>query len=379
MSLTAETTRSDETLIRDLTDNPMANGMALGCAACPNNDPCGGLCVGAPLFTCFDLCCGDPGNCTSMCRKRAEDYVEQFHEINGFDIHNTPRAPRVASTMAQDIVPLIYHGSKRAALLSGAAFALRLSDLINFKKGTLRFSTRKALAEAYQIPHEASIILSGVHKDHRIEPIWSLGEQRKVIIDALVHLGVSLVTIPNFSVFLDRPRTDDLHSINRIAILFSEFQSAGLPCALHPNGRTIADMENWARFVAERNEVEILSYEFGTGTARKGRRQFHLEALARIASAAGRDIDIILRGDPSVIPFLRNHYRRVIYVETTAFMKAIKRQAAVRTGNDGLSWRSDKTPTDATVDHLVAHNLEERIGILRAQYYGERNVLPKAA
>ena len=371
MTITAPDRRSDETVIASLTDDPGTNAMALGCAPCHLRPTCGGLCVASSIIDCLDLCCGRPSNCTRVCRNRPAAYVEQLREIDGFELHNIERAPVRPVQLVSKIFPLVYHGGSRAKVLAHDAFALRLPDLINFKLGTLRFASRAELCAAYRIKLEAQIILTGVNLDHKIEPWWSLSERRIPLIRGLANIGIALVTSPNFSVVLDQPRTDDMHAIKRIGIVFAEFLNNGLPCALHPNGRTDRDFERWAEFIAVRPEVSVLAYEFITGPGRKSRTPFHLSRLADLARAAGRELDIVVRGHPGVIPNLRQHYRNVIYIETTAFMKSVKRQKAVRYGNRDLQFAPHSTESAAQVDALFTHNLSERISLIGDQYYGE--------
>ncbi len=371
--------RSDEAIIRSLTDDPSANSMALGCAPCPHRPTCGGLCVPAAIMDCLDLCCNTPDRCTRVCRNRPESFVEQLREIDGFEFHNVPRAPARRVHMRSNIAPLIYHGSRRAHALRHDMFALRLPDLVNFKTARLKFADRAALCKSFGIDPTAQIILTGVNLDHRIEPWWSLGTKRVPLILGMVSLGIELVTAPNFSVVLDQPRTDDMHAMKRIAIVFSEFQEHGLACALHPNGRTDKDFDRWARFIADRPEISVLAYEFITGPGRVARKPFHLAHLADLARAAGRDLDIIVRGDPGVIPYLRQHFRNVVYIETTAFMKTIKRQRAERIGNDRLRWTPSPTAPNGDTDQMFAHNLKERSSLLALHYYGQPLVLPEAA
>lgn len=185
------------------------------------------------------------------------------------------------------------------------------------------------------------------------------------------RIGIDLVTTPNFSVVLDQPRTDDMHAIKRILVTFAEFVNGGIACALHPNGRTERDFERWGDEIAARPEVATLAYEFITGPGRKVRQGWHLNRLADLAARAGRDLNIVVRGDPSVIGFLRRHFRKVIYVETTAFMKSLKRQRAERAGNNRLRWVPTPTAADETVDDLFVHNLQERIALLRSLHYGD--------
>jgi hypothetical protein len=365
--------RSDEAIISALTHDPGAYPMALGCAPCPQRRVCGGLCIKAPILDCLGFCCGAPDSCTRVCRNRPGRFVDQVREIDGFALDNIERAPVIECGIEADIVPLIYHGSRRVRALRNDVFALPLPELVNFREARLRYPDRASLCEAFRIPLDARLILSGVNLDHRIEPWWKLAERRKPIIDDMRRIGIDLVTAPNFSAVLDQPRTDDMHAMKRIGIVFAEFANGGIACALHPNGRTERDFERWGVFIAERDEVTTLSYEFITGPGRNARRPWHLARLADLSHQAGRDLDIIVRGDPRVIPF-----RHVIYIETTSFMKTLNRQRGERVGNNRLHFATAATGPDESVDDLFVHNLQERIALLRALYYGDRP-LPTAA
>lgn len=371
--------RSDKAIIKSLTDDPVANSLALGCAPCPHLPTCGGLCLPAGIMDCLDLCCKTRDRCTRVCRNKPASFVDQIREIGGFEFHNVPRTPARRVHMRSNIAPLIYHGSRRVRALRHDTFALRLPDLVNFKTASLKFVDRSTLCKSFGIDPAAQIILTGVNLDHRIEPWWSLGAKRVPLIHSMVSFGIELVTAPNFSVVLDQPRTDDMHAMKRIAIVFSEFQEHGLACALHPNGRTDRDFDRWGEFIANRPEISVLAYEFITGPGRVARKPFHLARLADLAHAAGRDLDIIVRGDPSVIPYLRQHFRNVVYIETTAFMKTIKRQRAERVGNDRLRWTPSPTAPEGDTDQLFAENLKERSALLALHYYGQPLVLAEAA
>lgn len=361
--------RSDRLIARKLTDSPGSFPLALGCPSCRHFEICGGLSIEEEVLDCLAFCCGKAESCSMVCRNKIELFPEQIREIDGFAFDNVYRTPTVGFDLSADIVPLIYHGSSRANTLSHSVMALRLADLVNFRNGNLRFETRTELCEAFRIDEAAALILTGVDHDHRIEPWWALGEKRIGIIERLRQIGIALVTAPNFSVFIDHPRTDDLHAMKRIALVFAEFQLGGIACALHAHGRTERDFERWARFICERPEIQILSYEFITGPAAKARRHFHLEQLAMVSKTAERDLDIIIRGKPDVIPFLRQHFRQVTYIESGTFIKTINRQRAERVGNRDLSWATMPTDLGAPVDALFQHNARERIAYLRNRFY----------
>lgn len=370
-----EDPRTNETVIKYLTDDRSQHSVLLGCPACPLYETCGGLAVQESIMDCTELCCGNPARCTTVCPNDALRFVSFSRETLGFDLENAPRAPQIPATLPDAPIPLIYHGGSREKPLTLPLVALRLADLIDFRGKTLRYNTRDALAAAFRLSSTTGIILSGVDHDHRIEPWWRLGDEaRASIIAGLPALGIRMVSTPNFSLVLDKPRSDDLHAIKRTAITFAEFQAGGVPCALHVNGRTDHDFDRWSEFIATRPEIQTLAYEFSTGTAQKQRVGFHLKWLAGLALEAGRPLDIIVRGDPSVLPFLRQHFRSVLYLETTAFMKSMQRQKAVRVANDALSWGAAPTRPGENLDALLHHNVDERLAFIAAGYYGSETL-----
>ncbi|WP_313606518.1 DUF4417 domain-containing protein [Rhizobium sp.] len=368
--------RSNEVLLRALTDDPYRYSLALGCASCPNIELCGGLSVRDAILDCMDLCCGSPNECTNVCAKNPARYVDQKREVLGFDLANVSRVVGHYKHLPHDVVPLIYHGTGRNRAATGQIFALRLRDVVRFSDATVRYPTREGLCAAFKIDHSALIILSGVDHDEDIEPWWTLGRQRTSLIRKLRDLQIQVVTTPNFSLVLDKPRTDDLHAIKRIAIVWSEFEENGIACALHVNSRTLRDFDRWAEFVRERPEIQVISYEFITGGGRKDRREFHIQGLRAIAQAADRPIDIVVRGDPDVVAQLRPYFSNVIYIDTTAYMKTIKRQRAVRVNNNALDWVSTTTTHPSQVDTMLEHNISESALFLRGRFYGQRPQQP---
>ena len=367
--------RSDEVLVRSLTDDPHTYSRALGCSDCPTLQWCGGLSVRDSIWDCSDLCCGEPDLCTDVCVKNPARYVDQIREIAGFDIAEVPRVTGNYRAIEHDVVPLIYHNTGRKSSVEGDVFALRLYDVIDFVQGRVRFQTRQALCDAFKIDDSARIILSGVDHDDRIEPWWTLQDRRARVLDQIQNLEIDLVTVPNFSLVIDKPRTDDLHAIKRIAIVWSEFERHGIAAALHVNSRTVKDFERWATFVQHRDEVRVIAYEFITGAGKKSRRDFHIDGLRKIAQTAGRPLDIVVRGDPFIISYLRRDFRNVIYIDTTAYMKTIKRQRAGRSGNAKLDWAASRTATPDEVDRLLKHNLSEQCVFLRERFYAQNAML----
>ena len=371
--------RSIELQVRCLTDNPEANSMLLGCVGCVQFSQCGGLSVEERIFDCLALCCGVEASCTQMCPNAAERFVGQTREIGGFGFENVPRTPILGYRASDDVAELIYHGSKRAERLTADIVALRLADLVDFRNGMAKYKSHEQLLEFFKLSKSARLIVSGVDHDRSIEPWWTLGEARRPIIDDLRNLGIELITAPNFSVVLDVPRSDNLHSMKRIALTFAEFQRAGIPCALHPNGRTERDFARWATFITGRPEVEVLAYEFITGPGLKARRQFHIDMLVMLAKSAKRPLDLVIRGDPRVMAALRPYFRNVIYIDTTAFVKTMKRREAERLANHLLDWNAVPTLPSELLDKRLQHNVDEQVAYIRNAHYGTDVVQSQAA
>jgi hypothetical protein len=234
------------------------------------------------------------------------------------------------------------------------------------RSGEVRHKSHDELCAAYKLDPGTPIFLSGTDSDAPIESWWSLGRaRRRNIIRSLRNMGIAATTTPNYSLFIDQPRWDDLHAMMRIGIVHWEFLNEGLPAALHVNGRTETDFRRWAEYIRARPEVQILAYEFTTGTGWAGRRELHAKWLVELATAVERPLNLMVRGGIDVLSVLRPAFAQITVIETSGFMKTIKRQRAVLTENDDLVWRPSPTAVGAPLDDLLFANLSCVEGRLR--------------
>jgi hypothetical protein len=339
---------------------------ALYCAICPLKDKCGGLHCKASPFGCEEFCCGKPSGCTTVCPANPQ-YLEQFSEVGGFDLHTIPSIPGPRIQVSQRVIPLIYHGSKREGRFAGRTVALRLADLIDFPRKSSRYFSRSALCDAFKIDDQSCIVLTGVDHDPSIERIWALGSDRVRVFREIADLGIACATTPNFSMVLDVPRADNLHAMQRIGIVCSEMSEAGLPAALHVNGRTDQDFVRWGELLRRWSHVNAISYEFITGGGLAGRIAKHTSWLNRLREHAGRPLICIVRGNPACLDLLESGYT-LIYIETTSFVKTINRQAPVRLGNSKLRWSTNRRSSGLDVSEALEANSAEVRGTLLARY-----------
>ena len=343
---------------------------SLGCATCRDRETCGGLRVQVPLFDCLHLCCGNTQDCDRVCPNHP-DFVERVREVRTFSLDNVPRGPVLSAPELPHLVPMIYRGTGRNNHPPVDSVALSLYSQFHRRSARPRYRSKCSLSKTFVVPPNAVILVSGIDRDRSVERWWQLGEKvRLEIIRAMIDSGVGLITTPNFSLFTDRPRHDNLHAMKRIAIVHEEFLRLGMPSALHVNGRTDTDFRRWADYIATRPEVTHIAYEFTTGTSWNGRRGHHAAWLVGLARAVARPLNLILRGGTSHIPMLASAFSELTFIDTSIFMKTMKRQRAYVRMDNTIGWESYPTRQGAPLDSLFDMNLrlvEARIAALAAR------------
>ena len=327
--------RIERKLWHDQKSNPTRH---VGCSGCPEFDVCGGLQTDAAIFDCSNALLQQHIGCDRVCRWHPS-YVRRVREVGTFDFDNVARSEQINSRKLPGFIPTIYHRSGRRLPLALPVAALPLYKLIDRKAGRAKFSSRESLCNEFCLDPATRLVLTGTAADAPLERFWAIGSgARKAIAQDLKRLGIELVTTPNFSLFSDRPRWDDLHAMKRIAIVHHEMQSQGLVTALHVNGRTDRDFERWTTFIRERDEINHVAFEFTTGTGWQDRREQHLNWLLSLASSVGRQLTLVLRGGGDLVPRLRAEFADVVYLDTSAFMKTVKRQQGVLNADRGTTW-----------------------------------------
>jgi len=345
--------RREHRLLQDESRYPES----LGCPTCPQRIICGGLKIGVGSVSCLDFCCGGKASCDIVCPRRAATYVDSVREIGGFELKNVPRAPMLETLSLPSLVPVFYHGNARAGACAGPAVCIPLFKVLG-ADGRPKLKSESALRSRFRIAAGVPLILSGTAKDRFIEAWWNLSPAQQLeITKALRDLGTALVTTPNFSLFTDSPRWDDMHSMKRIGLVWSEFQNAAMPAALHVNSRTERDAERWAEFIRERPEITNLAFEFGTGAGRGDRRALHTKRLVDIATYVGRPLRLLVRGAADQIPVLRCGFDSVTLLDTTAFMRTMHRLRAEQAENGSLSWVTTPTLAGEPLDDQLVHNI----------------------
>jgi Domain of unknown function (DUF4417) len=335
---------------------------AMGCQACPFRDTCGGLRVQEAVFDCTTLCrCKHPETCDRVCTGNPSALARRMREVKGVRFESIPHAEKLASPVPPPYVPMMYHANtKLVGRFPSQWVALRLFDLIDRSRHSLHPWNHEHIIERYRLNGGTQIVLSGTHSDAHLEHWWGLNDRRAAA-RSLKTAGVALVTAPNFSVFCDEPRLDNLYNLKRILIATEELMSAGVQCALHVNARTERDYERIAKHVQRHTEIEYVAFELGTGAGHQSRTSFHIAQLCQLAVAAGRPLRLVLRGGIDYLPMLSSHFEGVHFIDPDPFMRTQKRrQAVLGTDTKRIKWLAAHTPQDAPLDDLLLHNLTAR-------------------
>jgi len=331
--------------------------LSTGCGTCPDLSLCGGLRIETQPENCMCFCQRDPKNpCAAVCKCNTKTFVARLREVGGWELVLSKTRRRQAISLPS-CVPMIRSKSKRSYPLKEECIAIPLRQVMSTKTGLLRVRSREELCSRFLIDFSAKIILSGVHTDPFLESYWEKGRRAPHFIEGLAALEVDLVTTPNFSVFPNVPRWDNFHNMKRIAICWHELAAAGLPAALHINGRTNRDFERWTDFVIEHDEVTVLSFEFQTGPGIPERAPWYVKELNLLARKVERPLSIVIHGGINYFGDLRQAYDQVALITSTPALKASHFQQLDVQPNFKLCSHRATRNLSRDMDMLLKHNI----------------------
>ena len=328
--------------------------LSTGCATCPDLALCGGLRIETQPENCMCFCqSNSPERCKTVCKCNTKHFVARLREVDGWEL-DLPKTKCKPIVKFPSYTPMIRSNSKRSQRLVVDSIAIPLDRIISRKTGSLSVKSREDLCNRVLVDPSARIILSGVHIDHFLEHYWEKAREQNIAAE-LAKLQIDLVTTPNFSVFCDVPRWDNFHNMKRIAICWYELAQAGLPVALHINGRTDRDFERWTEFLVEHKEVTILSFEFQTGPKCPGRATWYVKKLVALANSIDRPISLIIHAGINHLQHLQEAFQRVTLVDSTPYLKASNYKQMKTSGDCRVHWlRADQK---ISRDSLLKHNI----------------------
>lgn len=326
----------------------------LGCHGCADKPSCGGLHLpnGSAILTCMDHCkCGDATKCDMVCPNRPMIFARRFNEVRGFGLENIPRKATPKLPMLPPIVTILEGQVAQRRPVELEFAAIPLTRALTGRGRKTRAKTAAELKRDHGVVARAGWVLTGIEDDRYVERSWGLAGFRETF-KAMRDAGAIFATSPNYSLYLDSPRQDNLHAMKRIAWMWYSMNEAGLPTALHINGRTDFDFERWADFIAARPEVTSIAFEFLTGAKLGLDAERYIARLEKLRASVGRPLLIAVRGAAEYAHRLEKTFEQVLWLDATPYFKAMHRQEPVFGADEILRYRPRQGNPEAPVGAL---------------------------
>lgn len=341
------------------------------CADCGFLDECGGLEGDDFHRGCFQRCnvfCAIHG-CDVVCPSTPLLFGEMFDDVGG--ICTPPKGIVPFDPSALPIyIPQINHGSQRPQHLAEPWVTVPLYAVASRdrrRRYNVRYSSAESLRAGLGLAAHTRIIITSVTPDQYIEDFWA-EHKVKCIPEKLADLGIAAMTVPNFSFMRDVPRTNSLYNLTRIFRAAEAISAAGIPTILHINASTYRDWDRWARVLMDQSDISCVCVEFQTGTSEREIGERYMQGLITLQDRIGRSLHPLAVGGTARLAQLDGAFRSFTAVDSTPFMKTVKRQI-LYAANGFWKWRRRRTPPRHSLSARLARNIEfhrnrqlERIG-----------------
>ena len=253
-----------------------------GCKECAFLKECGGHNSDFSLLNCFDFCCSGKKRCgcEGVC-PRKPDFADRFNEVGGFGWADVGEVSQHDLALPE-YIPLICHRSRRTGPLHHPVVALDTYKVIRLKGGRYKTVADNGadLRKHFRLAADTQIVLRGTSWDGPLELYW---ENRAVenAAEQLRALDVLAVIGPNFSHFLNVPRTDNLFNRKRQLLCLAELSNAGNHTIPHLNAIREGDWRFWQEFLTTHKTIRHVAIEFQTGNRTKTEGAQATEATGR--------------------------------------------------------------------------------------------------
>jgi hypothetical protein len=360
------------------------------CAECGFLDDCGGLEGKAYAKGCFARCvehCQYHG-CDVACPCLHLNFPDLLEEAGG--LWAPPERELTALISASTLpyyIAQIDHGGSRDAALREEIVAVPLSALVGrVRRGwyDVRFDSPAALRHALKLSEETDIIVSSVAPDQVLEDFWEEHVARDIL-PRLALLRLRAMTVPNFSFMTDVTRLNSLRNLSRMFRVAERISGAGIATILHLQASTRHDWGKWTDVLRAQSSVATVALEFQTGPKQKEIGDRYYCGLVGLQDSIGRSLHPLVIAGGGRMRQMKTHFRSFTVIDSTPFIKTMKRRLLIRIGPGRWKWRRRFTsPKQSLSQRLVlnvnAHRrrFHEIIGII-PDLGNQRFLFPPAA
>jgi len=342
---------------------------SFGCRECFAQHDCGGQ-YRTGQFGCFCTTC-NPTTC-SYCCPRNKNFVKIWRDSSGTGITTTHLHQE--QNVLPTYIPLIQHGNRRTTPLQACCAGITTFDATRRDKRTKDMvRDPRALRRKFQV--EATIILSSVAPDNELERYWKYRHEWRLI-EGIKAINPAHVIAPNFSLFLDIPRFDNLANIKRSMLCAEELSKAGISIIPYIAGITATDWERWAAFLREHRTITMVCKEFQTGASSKDIGAWHINRLQELQERVARALHLVAVGGRRHLRYLRS-FPHLTIMDSVPFMRTMHRRQLTTTG-----WEPAPTAAHIPLNDLLQANVEAYAALLHERrpsktIVARRAVLPE--
>lgn len=327
------------------------------CSSCAWFEPCGGITENGQLELsgCFTAC-HEPGRCekdTWVCPCRGDVFRRRLREVGGlFGRRWKPLSgPSVPLPLH---VPLIRHGNKRTVPFSAELVGVSIKELLPRVTESSYFpvvDTAEKLRSYFGLANDTKVLVVSVAKDAVLEPYWSYRTVNDTA-QRLAALGITAMTVPNFSFFRDAPRTHTLYNRKRLMIVAEELSAVGIAVIPHLNAITHNDWRFWYEMLDDQRFVSTVAIEMQTGYRDPQRATAAINALRSIQDQLGRALHLVVVGGARHAGVLAEHFNTLTFADSHAFTCTFRRRELRAVGS-----RLRKVYAPRDPDELLPRNV----------------------
>lgn len=332
------------------------------CHGCQWRKDCGGFYSGRLFGNCFEeTCCHftgkDKSECNAVCPYK-DDFDVWLKDVHGLRFDDLPTFTQPELNLPL-YVPEIDHRSRRNKPLDWPVVSINPYNVLRIRRSNNEYRAiaddPDELRREFLIQPNAKIVLRGISCDPQLERYW---ENREVA-DApnqLARLKVHAAIGPNFSHFLDVPRTDHLYNRRRQLLCDLELLNAGLAIIPHLSAVMPGDWWFWRSFLRKNSSIKVVALEFQTGNKNRTQGQKAIQHLATIQQEIGRPLHPLIVGGAQFVEFVAARFDRLTLLDSTPFFKAMHRQSI--TCHEGkIGWESRYRLNGQDVDEFLLSNI----------------------
>lgn len=335
----------------------LAGPVSASCHRCFLYKPCGGLRNHWPLLNCFDQFCCEDKKCDNVCPYKPDEYRRRMWEIGGLRFDDIP--PLHQSTLILPrYVPMVHHGSRRSEALNTGIVALDPYMIFGLRAGRYHAVLNEgvALRRHFKVADEAQIIFRGTAKDRFLERYW---EYRKIddVAGQVARLNVTLFIGPNYSLFLDVPRTDLLYNRKRQLLCLAELSQAGVSVAPNLSAVMPADWDFWSGYLRDNSQLVHVAVNFQTGYRSRTEGVKAINRVRRIQDEIGRGLSLLLIGGAQFVQDVAGRFASFTLIDSQPFQQSVHRRL-FRPDQGRRRWEETWRLDGQPIDDIMQRNVE---------------------